>query len=103
MQECDNCGSESILEISAKCNDMCVLNFRGIEHEGYVPRDLPIGGGDYIEVDICLDCGKAQGIEEIEDPEFYTDEVGEIDEDDEEEDDWEDIDDNEVFYRPFYD
>jgi len=70
MQECESCGSDRILEISAKCNDMCILRFQGVENDGYVPRDLPIGGGDYIEIDICLDCGIAQGIAESEDPRF---------------------------------
>jgi len=30
-------------------------------HEGYVPRDLGIGGGDYLEFDLCLECGKVEG------------------------------------------
>lgn len=71
MSECDKCGSERVLTISAKCSDMCSLSFLGKEKHGYVPHDLLIGGGDYIKIDICLDCGKAQGIENVDDPEFY--------------------------------
>lgn len=74
-----HCGSDRVLQISAKCNDMCSLNFKGVEHNDYVPRDLPIGGGDYIELDICLSCGKVQGISNVEDPDFYTDQVEEDD------------------------
>lgn len=32
-----------------------------IEFDGYVPDDLGIGGGDYVEFDLCLDCGQVQG------------------------------------------
>jgi len=30
-------------------------------HNGYVPNDLGIGDGDYLEFDLCLDCGQIQG------------------------------------------
>ena len=77
MQQCDNlkCGGTRVLQISGKVSDLCSLNFKGVEHDGEVPSDLVIGGGDYIEIDICLDCGKAQGIENVEDPDFYTDAI----------------------------
>jgi hypothetical protein len=75
--ECHKCGSDRVLQISAKCNDLCILNFKEVEHEGYVPNDLAVGGGDYIEIDICLACGTAQGISNVDDPDFYTDEIEE--------------------------
>jgi hypothetical protein len=31
------------------------------EHDGYVPDGLGIGGGDYIELHWCMDCGQVQG------------------------------------------
>jgi hypothetical protein len=31
------------------------------DHDGYVPNDLGIGGGDYIQFSYCMDCGKIQG------------------------------------------
>jgi hypothetical protein len=31
------------------------------EHDGYVPSNLGIGSGDYIEIQYCLDCGQLQG------------------------------------------
>jgi hypothetical protein len=70
--ECIHCGSDRVLEISAKCNDKCILEFKGMEHQGYVPENLAIGGADYIEIDICLNCGIAQGLSDEPDPDFYT-------------------------------
>ncbi len=29
--------------------------------DGYVPNDLGIGGGDYVEFRLCLNCGQMQG------------------------------------------
>ena len=81
-QTCENCGSERVLQISGKCNDMCNMSFKNAEHNCYVPSDSPVGGGDYIEIDICFACGKAQGIMNIEDPEFYEERKDDEDEDD---------------------
>ena len=55
------CGSERIARVSAKCSDMCVVTVGAEEHEGYVPHDFGIGGGDYISFSYCLDCGQIQG------------------------------------------
>jgi hypothetical protein len=32
-----------------------------VEHDGYVPDDLGVGGGDYVELDLCLNCGTVAG------------------------------------------
>lgn len=49
------------LSISGKCSDMCfsvlTLGDQKIEKDGYVPRDLGVGGGDYIEFTVDLDTG----------------------------------------------
>ena len=58
---CDSCGSERILSVNAKCSDMFTAELNMNNYEGYVPYDLGIGGGDYIEFDLCLKCGKIQG------------------------------------------
>ena len=59
---CQRCRSERILKVSGKCSDMCCTKFyTGEEKNGYVPSDLNIGGGDYIEVRICMECGQVQG------------------------------------------
>jgi hypothetical protein len=60
MSECI-CGSARILSVNAKCSDLCFVSINGHEKSDYVPDDLGIGGGDYIELELCLNCGKVQG------------------------------------------
>lgn len=55
------CGSTKIMSISGKCSDLFNLHFEETEIHGYVPYDLEIGGGDYIDMDICTECGRIQG------------------------------------------
>lgn len=33
----------------------------GGEEDGYVPDDIGVGGGDYLKVIYCADCGQLQG------------------------------------------
>lgn len=69
---CDNtlCSSNRILKVYGKCSDLCVVELDDHTHEGYVPGDCGIGGGDDIEFSVCLDCGKLQGNFPRKDPEF---------------------------------
>lgn len=70
-RECQRCKSYRILQIQAKCKDMCSaelqvdpankLEAHAVYHDGYVPHALGIGGGDYIEFEVCLNCGQMQG------------------------------------------
>lgn len=60
--KCQKCQSERVAEVQAHCSDMCFVRVGSKEHDGYVPSDLKIGGGDDVRVDICLDCGQAQGV-----------------------------------------
>lgn len=50
-----------ILTISGKCSDMFSANYSDddgcVEYDGYVPRNLGIGGGDYIELNIDMETG----------------------------------------------
>jgi len=55
------CGSDRILSVNGKVSDMCDVQFQGDSRDGYVPRGLNIGGGDYLEFDVCLNCGMNQG------------------------------------------
>jgi len=80
---CDACGGNRILSVYAKCSDRCVVHFKEHSNEGYVPNDLPIGGGDDIEFEVCLDCGKVQGEFPVPDPEF-----SESTDDEEDEESW---------------
>ena len=55
------CGSDRMMRISGKCSDCFNLHTDNVGYNGYVPYDMNIGGGDYLEMNICLDCGKVQG------------------------------------------
>jgi len=58
---CQRCQSKRLAEVSGKCSDMCSAQIGTIEVSGYIPRDLGVGGGDYLEITYCLDCGQLQG------------------------------------------
>jgi ribosomal protein L32 len=58
---CQRCKSERVLSVSAKCSDLCHCYFMEHEKDGYAPDLWAVGGGDYIEYDVCLDCGQMQG------------------------------------------
>ncbi len=56
------CNSDQVADVNAKCSDLCFVTYPdGREHDGYVPGDLGIGGGDYVEFSLCLNCGQMQG------------------------------------------
>lgn len=59
--ECPGDCVSRIVSVSAKCSDEAVVRIGRKAHEGYVPSDLGIGGGDYIEFKFCLDCGRIEG------------------------------------------
>jgi hypothetical protein len=61
MKVCESCQHDRILVVNAKCSDMCDVHYNEKDHVGYVPSGLNIGNGDYIEFEVCLDCGKIQG------------------------------------------
>ena len=56
------CGSNRIAGFGAKCSDMSSFNYPAldIQKDGYVPYEVGIGGGDYVEFNYCLDCGRIQ-------------------------------------------
>lgn len=59
--KCQRCGSNRLAEISGKSSDCNSIDIEGKKFDGYVPNDIGIGGGDYIEMSWCLDCGQIQG------------------------------------------
>ena len=65
MEKICSCGSYRIASIFAKCSDRFHVKIKtiksSVEHDGYVPRDLGIGGGDDVSIRYCLDCGQIQG------------------------------------------
>jgi len=58
---CQRCKSDRVLDVGAKCSDCCGISSHNSEHEGYVPKGIGIGGGDYVEFSYCLECGQIQG------------------------------------------
>ena len=69
---CQKCNSERIVRTSAKCSDCFSADMGTKEHIGYVPRDIGIGGGDYVNFTYCLECGQIQGQFPMPDPEFVA-------------------------------
>lgn len=70
------CEHKRRLDVGGKVSDMCHVTFIAtsnnlcpemIEHDGYVPRDLGIGGGDYLDMTICLDCKQVVGMPTLSD------------------------------------
>ena len=61
MHKCSRCQSVRVASITAKCSDCCNIHFMKVDNDGYVPGDMGIGGGDYVEFSWCLDCGQIQG------------------------------------------
>ena len=58
---CQRCRSDRIVNVSGKVNDCCHVTIGENDHDGYVPTDLEIGHGDYLEIEYCADCGQLQG------------------------------------------
>jgi hypothetical protein len=63
MEKCQSCSSDRILQISAKCSDLCSSSFAklGLEKDGYVPDFHFAEYGDYLCPSICVECGQVQG------------------------------------------
>lgn len=68
---CTSCLSDRIASVTAKCSDCFDVCSNKAEYSGYVPKDIGIGGNDYIAFDYCLNCGKIQGNFPVT-PEFET-------------------------------
>jgi len=61
--KCNKCESVRLASVSGKVSDCfwCTDLQSDKDYEGYVPDDLGIGGGDYIQFTYCLDCGQIRG------------------------------------------
>ncbi len=55
------CGSDRIFSLSAKSSDLNFWKHKGYEHDGYLPTVHNVCSGDYVDIDVCLDCGQLQG------------------------------------------
>ena len=61
---CQRCKSERILRVNAKCSDLCAWKMATWKNwrSGYVPSKAGLGDdNDYVEFDVCLECGQMQG------------------------------------------
>lgn len=61
MNNCQKCNSLRLASVSAKCSDRGWVQVGNTEHQGYIPHDLGIDGGDYVAFTYCLECGQMQG------------------------------------------
>jgi hypothetical protein len=58
---CRSCGGLRLMDVLGKCGDLFSLKLGVFMHEGYVPHGFNVGSGDYIDFQLCLDCGRIQG------------------------------------------
>ncbi len=61
VTNCSKCNSDRIVNLMAKCSDLCSISYKDLRYHGYVPYDIGIGNGDYVEFNYCADCGQIQG------------------------------------------
>jgi hypothetical protein len=59
---CQTCCSHRLASIIAKTGEYCVIEISNKRQLGPVPREMNIGGDEYLEFRYCLDCGQLQGI-----------------------------------------
>lgn len=51
------CVHAQTLRLSAKCDDRCTTFWPdGTEQTDFVPKIAGIGGGNYISIEVCVDC-----------------------------------------------
>ena len=61
---CFRCGSSELVQVAAKCNDLCRLTRNGKTEWDYVPDDLGLGNDpDYVSFTYCRRCGQMQNDE----------------------------------------
>ena len=59
--KCQKCNDDHVIDVMAKCNDLCNISNSMSEYNGYVPSKIGIGKGDYIDFSYCPNCGQIQG------------------------------------------
>lgn len=59
--KCQRCNSERVATVNGKSGDCTCVSMGDKEQIDYVPNDMGIGGGDYVNFSWCLDCGQIQG------------------------------------------
>lgn len=71
--KCQECGSGRIFTAVGHGKDLNWFSYMGRNEDGYLPHIDNLGGGDDLEISVCLDCGQAQGKWPVEGPEFDLD------------------------------
>ena len=61
METCQKCGSNCIYSAVGHGKDLNWYTYKGHEGDGYLPSVDNLGGGDDLEISVCLECGQAQG------------------------------------------
>ena len=68
-----------ILSISAKCSDLCTTQYKDSKGNiiksneyAYVPDNIGIGGGDYVEMDIDTDTGQILNWKKVSDSQIIS-------------------------------
>ena len=59
--KCQRCSSARILSAFGHCVDSFSASLAGQRYDGYVPSKLGIGGGDDMNIKVCMSCGQLQG------------------------------------------
>lgn len=69
LPTCQRCGSDRIFNTCSKASDLHDWEYRDRRGDGYLPYVNGVGGGDYVTVAVCLECGQCQGEFPVE-PDF---------------------------------
>ncbi len=59
--KCQRCENIALIGVTGKTSDRCFMAHLHREYDGYVLRDMGVGGGDYLEFVFCTNCGQIQG------------------------------------------
>lgn len=74
------CSHQRILQVSAKSVDCCFVRWpNGEVSNGYAPTVPGLCHGDYIEVDVCIDCGRLVGFPAGQDDVILAEQPDKID------------------------
>lgn len=61
MDTCQKCGSNRVASVQSHGRDCNYVQIGDRSHDGYMPQDMGVGGGDDVYFDFCMDCGQIQG------------------------------------------
>lgn len=59
--KCTRCSSDRIFKMDSKSSDCNSWSFQHFDGDRYAPILPGICGGDYVRIQVCLECGQLQG------------------------------------------